>query len=251
MPTPPVAPVTMTGPPDGVSPLRSSSITDRAAVKPAVPIAMASGGVSPGGIGTTQSPGTRTYLRKAAVVCDPEVVAGDEHAFARGKASVGGRRDGARHVDASDEGKTSHDFSRPGRRQRVLVVDARVGGLDRDGALAEIVQCKRNHATADCAALLENPECFELVTTIVAPVDSASCRRVFVVGVVKVRLKPDPTYRTSITFHLRLHLRPRLPGLLDRPLILDGGDVAGIAIEDHGLQHPAHDLAAARFRQHA
>ena len=31
---------------------------------------------------------------------------------------------------------------------------------------------------------------------------------------------------------VRLHLRPRLPRLLDRALVLDGGDVAGVAVED-------------------
>src|SRR5205085_10364260 len=46
---------------------------------------------------------------------------------------------------------------------------------------------------------------------------------------------------------------PLLPGfarLLDRALVLDGRDVAGIPVQDHGLQDPAHDLSAARLRQH-
>ncbi len=60
LPTPPVAPVTATGPWSGRSPCRSSRTTPRAAVKPAVPRAIASNSDSPSGSGTTQSPGTRT-----------------------------------------------------------------------------------------------------------------------------------------------------------------------------------------------
>src|SRR5262245_27916228 len=50
--------------------------------------------------------------------------------------------------------------------------------------------------------------------------------------------------------YLLPHLPPRLPRLLDRTLIFDGGDVARIAVEDHGPQHAAHDLSASRLRQH-
>ena len=60
-PTPPVAPVTSTGPPSGVTPCRSSRATDSAAVNPAVPIAIACRAVIPSGKGTTQSAGTRAY----------------------------------------------------------------------------------------------------------------------------------------------------------------------------------------------
>jgi hypothetical protein len=60
LPTPPVAPVTMTGPFDGVRPLRSISTIDSAAVNPAVPIAIASKSDNPAGSGTTHSAGTRT-----------------------------------------------------------------------------------------------------------------------------------------------------------------------------------------------
>ena len=58
-PTPPVAPVTTTGPLSGVVPLRASASTASAAVKPAVPIAIASNVVSASGIRTTQADGTR------------------------------------------------------------------------------------------------------------------------------------------------------------------------------------------------
>ena len=53
LPTPPLAPVTTTGPSPGRSPWRSSAATDIAAVKPAVPIAIARARVSPAGSGTT------------------------------------------------------------------------------------------------------------------------------------------------------------------------------------------------------
>ena len=59
-PTPPVAPVTATGPCDGRSPLCSISMIACAAVNPAVPIVIASNAVMLSGRRTTQSPGTRT-----------------------------------------------------------------------------------------------------------------------------------------------------------------------------------------------
>ena len=61
LPTPPVAPVTSTGPPSADTPWRSSRATESAAVKPAVPIAIACTGDSPSGSGTTHSDGTRAY----------------------------------------------------------------------------------------------------------------------------------------------------------------------------------------------
>ena len=61
LPTPPVAPVTSTGPSSGETPWRSSRATDSAPVKPAVPIAIACVTLSPSGSGTTQPAGTRAY----------------------------------------------------------------------------------------------------------------------------------------------------------------------------------------------
>ncbi|MNN01461.1 hypothetical protein D3C81_1140780 [compost metagenome] len=61
LPTPPVAPVTRTEPFSGVSPLRSSSSAESAAVKPAVPMAMASFAERPGGRRTSQSAGSLAY----------------------------------------------------------------------------------------------------------------------------------------------------------------------------------------------
>src|SRR5439155_11679593 len=46
------------------------------------------------------------------------------------------------------------------------------------------------------------------------------------------------------------HLPPRLPRIVDRPLVFDGGDIAGIPVEDNGFEHATHDFSAARFRQH-
>ena len=61
LPTPPVAPVTTMGPPAGACSLRSIKWMASAAVKPAVPSAMAERASSPGGMGMTQSAGTRAY----------------------------------------------------------------------------------------------------------------------------------------------------------------------------------------------
>src|SRR5438093_2502371 len=45
-------------------------------------------------------------------------------------------------------------------------------------------------------------------------------------------------------------LLPGFARLLDRALVLDGRDVAGILAEDHGLQDTPHDLSAPCLRQH-
>ena len=58
-PTPPDAPVTSTGPSPARRPRSSSATMLIAAVKPAVPIAIASRDVRPSGIGTTQPAGMR------------------------------------------------------------------------------------------------------------------------------------------------------------------------------------------------
>ena len=60
-PTPPAAPVTITGPSFGVRPCFSSASTESIAVKPAVPIAIASRVVMPSGRRTSQSPLTRAF----------------------------------------------------------------------------------------------------------------------------------------------------------------------------------------------
>ena len=61
LPTPPVAPLTSTGPWSGRWALSSIASTASAAVNPAVPIAMLSRSVMPSGSRMSQSPGTRTY----------------------------------------------------------------------------------------------------------------------------------------------------------------------------------------------
>ncbi len=59
-PTPPVAPVTATGPLPGFRPLCSIRVIASAAVKPAVPSVIASNAVMLSGRRTTQFAGTRT-----------------------------------------------------------------------------------------------------------------------------------------------------------------------------------------------
>ena len=60
LPTPPLAPVTSTGPASGVRPRFSRACTLNAAVNPAVPMVAACLAVRPSSF-TTQSPGTRAY----------------------------------------------------------------------------------------------------------------------------------------------------------------------------------------------
>jgi len=61
LPTPPLAPVTSTGPSPGRRPCSSSAMTDSPAVNPAVPMAIASRVDRPSPNGTTQFAGTRSY----------------------------------------------------------------------------------------------------------------------------------------------------------------------------------------------
>ena len=61
LPTPPVAPVTTTGPRAGVWPLCSMRWMASAAVKPAVPSDIALKAPRPGGMGITHSPFRRAY----------------------------------------------------------------------------------------------------------------------------------------------------------------------------------------------
>ena len=60
-PTPPAAPVTSAGPEEGVRSRPSIAIKASMAVKPAVPIAIASARVRPAGSFTSQSPLTRAF----------------------------------------------------------------------------------------------------------------------------------------------------------------------------------------------
>ena len=60
-PTPPVAPVTRTGPESGVTPWSWSAITESAAVKPPVPTTIVSRVLMPSGTATSRSAGTRAY----------------------------------------------------------------------------------------------------------------------------------------------------------------------------------------------
>ena len=112
----------------------------RPAVKPAVPSTIASRSDSPSGTRTTQSAGTRTKPRVAAVLRHAQVVAGDEHPVAFAEARIGARRDRAGHVDAADERKALEDLARARRGERVLVVDARVLRLDDDVARRQLVE---------------------------------------------------------------------------------------------------------------
>ena len=52
--------------------------------------------------------------------------------------------------------KAADDLSVTGRGERILVVDARVGGLDHHLACAEVVQRHLHHPAADRAVLIEN-----------------------------------------------------------------------------------------------
>ena len=192
LPTPPVAPVTMTGPLAGASavPLQ---VDDRQRRREA-------------GRADRHHVEQRQTLRHrhdpvrrhahvfgvAAVVRHAEVVAGDEHLVARLEARIAARLDRAGHVDAADQRKAAHDLSGAGRGQRVLVVHARERGLDDHRALAQILEGQLHHAAVDRAAFVEHA----------------------------IRVE------RSSSGNLLLHLLAGNPRLFNRSLFLDRRDVA-------------------------
>src|SRR4051794_12064000 len=56
---------------------------------------------------------------------------------------------------------------------------------------------------------------------------------------------------SDVCCHVFAELLPGGAGFLDRAGVLDGRDVAGVAIEDDGFEDATHDLAAAGLGQHA
>ena len=70
-PTPPVAPVTTTGPMSGRWPFSSIRWIASAAVKPAVPSSIALRSVRPSGSGTSQSAGSRSFPAKPPSCASP------------------------------------------------------------------------------------------------------------------------------------------------------------------------------------
>ena len=148
------APVTSTGPSSGSSPRSSSATTDIAAVKPAVPIAIASRG---------DRPGRQRH--------DPA----GRHALVLGVAAVARRRPGRSRgrappcrpgcagsalattspgeVDPRDERADPGDLAVRPRRQPVLVVDARPGDPDLDLAGRQVGLVELAHAALDAGRI--------------------------------------------------------------------------------------------------
>ena len=134
LPTPPVAPVTTMGPRAGAWPLRSMRWIASAAVKPAVPSAMARNASRPGGMAITLSRFDARELRITAVDGFGQAAAGDQHRIAGLVARIRWTTHHAREIDAADQRIAPQDLARAGRRQRVLVVDAGVLNFDDDFA---------------------------------------------------------------------------------------------------------------------
>ena len=85
-------------------------------------------------------PGRAYVLGVAAVGVLAQTEAGDHHRIALGVAVIAGGVHDTGHVDSPDHGEPAHDPARPGRGQRVLVVDAGPRGADDDVAFVQIVE---------------------------------------------------------------------------------------------------------------
>src|SRR5439155_12860330 len=86
-----------------------------------------------------------------------------EHRITHLESRIRARIDRSRYVDAADERKPAHDLSRAGRRERVLVIHARVRRLDDDGARAQVVQGQIDNPARWCPTLVENSERLERI----------------------------------------------------------------------------------------
>ena len=159
LPTPPVAPVTTTGPFDGRWPFCSMRWTASAAVKPAVPSFMASSSLIPAGSGITDVAGQAGEFRVAAVLRLGEAAAGDQHLLARRESRVGRGHDLAGEVDAADQRIATQDAALAGRGERVLVVDVGVTDPHHDVARAQVVERDLVETRDDAAVDFVDAEC--------------------------------------------------------------------------------------------
>ena len=129
-PTPPVAPVTRTGPAPGVSPRSSNDSTDSAAVKPAVPIVIASRRSSPAGHGTSQSDGTRASSAYPPCRDTPRSYPWAITGLPTGNASSSLSRTVPARSMPGIERRDPGDLALGRRRQAVLEVDTRPLDVD-------------------------------------------------------------------------------------------------------------------------
>ena len=125
LPTPPVAPVTRTGPRSGSSPRASRAIDAHRSGEASRPDRHRLTGREAGR--ERHDPLRRDPLVRceAAVTADPEVVPVGDDGVARPDRGVVARHDDAGEIDAGDERTDPGDLAVRDRRQRILVVDAR------------------------------------------------------------------------------------------------------------------------------
>src|SRR4029450_2527270 len=97
-------------------------------------------------------------LRIAAVMGYAQLVAMDERRVARTESGIGARLNSARDVDAGDQRKVPDDPVGARCGERVLVVDAGIGGLDDHIAWRQLVESRLNLFAVDLSSLFENPE---------------------------------------------------------------------------------------------
>ncbi len=137
LPTPPAAPVTITGPFAGATPCSSSAMTQSMAVYPAVPIAMA----------CAREPFRQGYkpiafdagiLRVAAKMRFAQAPAVEHDLIAGLEFGVGRGLDDARKVDAGHHRPASHHRGLACNGEAVLVIDRGVGHPDSNIAFHQI-----------------------------------------------------------------------------------------------------------------
>ncbi len=91
---------------------------------------------------------------EAAVVGDSEVEGVDDDRAAGREGRVGRLDDTSGQVDSRDEGVDPGHLAGGGAGEAVFVVDARIGDLDEDVALAEVVDSEVDDATGPGAGVV-------------------------------------------------------------------------------------------------
>ena len=139
-----------------VSPFRSSLNTDRPAVNPAVPSAIASKSVRPRGTGTTQSRRHSHVARVATIVRDAKVVAGDQDrvAFSNRESRLDATTPATSMPPMS--GNRRRILPAAGRGQRVLVVHARVRRVDDDLSGAQFIERRIDDRSVNPAVVVDD-----------------------------------------------------------------------------------------------
>ena len=106
--------------------------------------------------------GDPRITRITAIMRDPEIIARHDHGIAFLKARVLRAAHMPRDINARDTREAADDPALARGRQRVLIIDRRIGGLDHHLARAECLQAEPFQPAPNPLALLPHPERLKL-----------------------------------------------------------------------------------------